>query len=142
MNFPNQGRDPIDQKRLLMAVAACGAILLLWNWPTFKLLVALGVYSALQWFLIPYFGDVGRYVSTKPDAVATRNEIRERGLKLLETLHDSRRDGSSDGAPEYARIIIIAHSLGSVIASTCCGCSGRPGQCHRRARTDGEHQGG
>ena len=92
------------------------AILLLWNWPTFKLLVALGVYSALQWFLIPYFGDVGRYVSTKPDAVATRNEIRERGLKLLETLHDSRRDGSSDGAPEYARIIIIAHSLGSVIA--------------------------
>ena len=32
MNFPNQGRDPIDQKRLLMAVAACGAILLLWNW--------------------------------------------------------------------------------------------------------------
>ena len=91
-------------------------LVMLWNWPALKLGLAALVYTLLQYFLIPYFGDVGRYVSTRPDAVATRNAIRERGLKLLEAVHDARRNGDKDGPPEYAEIVIIAHSLGSVIA--------------------------
>ena len=58
-------------------------------------------------FLIPYFGDVARYTRPLPDNISIRRDIRARGLELLRRLHDE---------PYYDRVIIAAHSLGSVIA--------------------------
>jgi hypothetical protein len=57
--------------------------------------------------IAPYLGDVASYVRADPRNIAMRHAIRDRGLKLLQDLHDS---GS------YERIIMVAHSLGTIIA--------------------------
>jgi hypothetical protein len=79
--------------------------------------------AALIWFVVakfgvPYFGDVARYVGASPELIAGRQAIRERGLKLLEELHDRRawKNGLEMRYSEYDRIIVIAHSLGSIVA--------------------------
>jgi hypothetical protein len=54
------------------------------------------------------FGRVVRYTRATPDNIAARAAVRERGLKLLRALHDSPQP--------YRRIIIVAHSLGSILA--------------------------
>lgn len=51
-------------------------------------------------------GDAARYLYAAPTNVQRRHEIREAGVKLLKALHDRN---------EYHRIIIVGHSLGSVI---------------------------
>jgi hypothetical protein len=66
-------------------------------------------------FAVAYFGDVARYVRAKPANVGIRQEIRENGVHLLETLM-GRKDDGSWGKSDYDRIVVAAHSLGSVIA--------------------------
>ena len=61
----------------------------------------------LNTFIVPYFGDVARYLYTSPNTVGKREEIRKRGLELLRRLHNDK---------QYARIIVVSHSLGTVIA--------------------------
>ena len=56
--------------------------------------------------LLPYAGRVVRYTRATPDNIAARAAIRDRGLGLLEALHDA----------EYDRIIVVGHSLGSILA--------------------------
>ena len=56
-------------------------------------------------FVFPYAGRVVRYTRAKPDNIAARKNIRERGLELLSELHKG-----------YDRIIIVGHSLGSILA--------------------------
>jgi hypothetical protein len=58
-------------------------------------------------FVVPTFGDVARYVRAAPDTVEKRELVRNRGLKLLNRLHDS---------GDYDRIIVVGHSLGSILA--------------------------
>ena len=53
------------------------------------------------------FGRVVRYTRADPDNIAARAAVRDRGLKLLRALHD----GS-----HYKRIVIVAHSLGTMLA--------------------------
>jgi hypothetical protein len=69
-------------------------------------------------FLVRYFGDVARYVKAKPPNVARRQEIRENGVQLLETLMGVEPDGTI--LPwrdrEYDRIVVVAHSLGTIVA--------------------------
>ena len=63
--------------------------------------------GAVHVFLVRYFGDVARYVRATPSNVHQRKLIRQRGLDLLRTLH---------GSGEYDRIIVVSHSLGTIIA--------------------------
>jgi len=82
--------------------------------------VALGT-ALLGWligFLVGYFGDVARYVKAKPPNVARRQEIRENGVQLLETLMGIESDGTFKAAADrdYDRIIVVAHSLGTIVA--------------------------
>jgi len=51
--------------------------------------------------------DAARYLNPHPDNIIQRNKIRQEGVELLDTLHKSKK---------YSRIIIVGHSLGSVIA--------------------------
>ena len=53
------------------------------------------------------FGRVVRYTRADPDNIAARAAVRDRGLKLLRALHK----GS-----HYKRIVIVAHSLGTMLA--------------------------
>ncbi|MEM1376292.1 MAG: hypothetical protein AAGG69_02780 [Pseudomonadota bacterium] len=79
----------------------------------------------IQQFMLPYFGDVARYVRAGPDTVAKRAEVRRRGLELLRALHDPVRRNDAfnkleamdaDQARPYERIVIVAHSLGTIVA--------------------------
>jgi hypothetical protein len=53
------------------------------------------------------FGRVVRYTRADPGNIAARAAVRDRGLKLLRALHDG---------PHYKRIVIVAHSLGTMLA--------------------------
>ena len=55
--------------------------------------------------LVPYFGRVVRYTPATPQNIVARKNIRERGLALLNALHDG----------SYDRIILVGHSLGSIL---------------------------
>jgi hypothetical protein len=83
-----------------------------------KLAVAGTIWYGIKEFGVSYFGDVARYVDTSHAAIAARSAIRERAVKLLGTLHDARafKNGVETRTYEYDRIIIVAHSLGSVVA--------------------------
>ncbi len=54
-----------------------------------------------------WVGDAARYLNPKPHNVAVRHAIRKAGVDLLANLHDSH---------DYHRVIVVGHSLGSVIA--------------------------
>jgi hypothetical protein len=60
-----------------------------------------------QLFFSPVLGDAARYLRPTPKNVGCRQEIRDRGLQLLEALHAS---------DKYDRIVLVGHSLGGVIA--------------------------
>lgn len=60
----------------------------------------------MEGFLVYHVGDAVRYLSPHPQNIALRQKIRAEGVRLLRQLHDSR---------DYDRIIIVGHSLGSVI---------------------------
>jgi hypothetical protein len=62
--------------------------------------------SLLQYFLVSYLGDAARYLSPLPQNIKLRQTIRSEGVRLLQTLHERE---------EYDRIIVVGHSLGSVI---------------------------
>ena len=76
-------------------------------WELFPYLaLTLAIYVLLT-FMLPYFGDSASYLSAHTETIKSRQAIRKRGLKLLKALHVD---------PQYDRIIILAHSLGSVVA--------------------------
>ena len=54
-----------------------------------------------------FIGDAARYLHVAPTNVQRRHEIRHAGVELLKQLHAPER--------EYDRIIVVGHSLGSVI---------------------------
>jgi hypothetical protein len=66
--------------------------------------VVLGVISG---FMVNSLGDAARYLWPHPANIAVRDRIRTAGVNLLSALHASGR---------YHRIIVVGHSLGSVIA--------------------------
>jgi len=87
-------RDSMPQGTTWLAVLA--GVVLLFKWK--------GRYFGLQ-----YIGDAARYLSPTPENVGVRQAIRSAAVELLEGLHDDptwRR---------YHRIILVGHSLGSVI---------------------------
>ncbi len=79
---------------------------LLWSAAVWTILAAI-VAGLLTYFIVPYLGDVAAYVSAEPDTVVGRSEVRERGLALLKPLMED---------PAYDRIVLVSHSLGSVVA--------------------------
>lgn len=63
-------------------------------------------------FLVPYVGDCARYLRDAPDNIEARNRIRQLGLEVLADLHSRQ----SDDRPRYDRIVVVSHSLGTIIA--------------------------
>ncbi|MBR1285830.1 hypothetical protein JQ597_27645 [Bradyrhizobium sp. AUGA SZCCT0177] len=58
-------------------------------------------------FLQPYLGDAARYFRNSPGNVAVRRAIRKEAVDSLASLHAS---------GQYDRIVVVAHSLGTVVA--------------------------
>lgn len=70
-----------------------------------------GMAAALNGLIAPYAGDIVRYVRATPRTVEKRKAVRERGLALLKALHQR----TDDGTPIYQRILVVGHSLGTII---------------------------
>lgn len=78
-----------------------------WFPPFVSVTIGLTLVPILFWFLKNVLGDAARYLMPTPQNVQRRQEIRSAGVELLKALHDKK---------EYDRIIIVGHSLGTVIA--------------------------
>jgi len=77
-------------------------------WSSVLAWAVIGFYLAINAaFLQPYLGDAARYFRNSPANVAVRREIRKQAVDTLDYLHTSGR---------YDRIIVVAHSLGCVVA--------------------------
>lgn len=77
------------------------------DWQTWQLALMAGAFALGERALVtPYFGRVVRYTRATPDNIAAREKIRDRGLTLLSELHNQ----------DYDRIVIVGHSLGSILA--------------------------
>lgn len=74
-------------------------------------LIALG-WLLSKTFLVPVMADSARMFSNSPVNIPNQNKIRARGLELLRDLHDPSRSEKR----RYDRIVILAHSLGTVVA--------------------------
>jgi hypothetical protein len=85
---------------------------ILWSlgdqWSAVIACFVIAMYFALNaLFLQSYLGDAARYFRGSPANVAVRRETRKLGVDILAALHTSGL---------YDRIIVVAHSLGTVIA--------------------------
>ncbi len=101
---------------LMLAALATGVALVLGaedvtRWLGGGTLVAVVATGAWRLFgrglAVNVLGDAARYLLPLPSNIARRQAIREAGVALLERLHES---------GDYDRIVILGHSLGSVIA--------------------------
>ncbi|PKQ15001.1 MAG: hypothetical protein CVT67_11435 [Actinobacteria bacterium HGW-Actinobacteria-7] len=63
--------------------------------------------GVLNTVFLGFIGDAARYLSPHPDNIAQRQAIRSDGIRLVRHLHESGK---------YGRVIVVGHSLGSVIA--------------------------
>lgn len=70
-------------------------------------LVATAILAFFTKLLFSYLGDAARYLDPSPGNILERKNIRMEGLSLLKKLHESGK---------YDRVIVVGHSLGSVIA--------------------------
>ena len=61
-------------------------------------------------------GDVARYLDVAPQNVARRYAIIRGGIDMLRKLHEDRDTREGEVMYRYDRIVLIGHSLGSVIA--------------------------
>ncbi len=72
-----------------------------------SLLVSIALVPLGGYLVLRVIGDAARYLHVAPTNVQRRHEIRHAGVTLLKELHRPERG--------YGRIIIVGHSLGSVI---------------------------
>jgi hypothetical protein len=92
----------LAQFALQSALITLGSVLLL-----ALATVGLGWRLAVRPLAINWIGDAARYLVPEPDNIAHRQEIRQEGVDLLARLHEG---------GNYDRIVVVGHSLGSVIA--------------------------
>jgi len=75
---------------------------------TYKLPFGLAAIALLaEGLVLSVIGDAAIYLSPRPRNIEARHAIRSAGVALLERLHET---------GDYDRIVIVGHSLGSVIA--------------------------
>lgn len=65
--------------------------------------------GALRTLAVDTLADASRYFAPTPADIEARNRIRNRGLALLDQIHNGVYRG------KYSRVILVGHSLGSVI---------------------------
>lgn len=75
--------------------------------PWLSALLGLSLWPIASFIWLNIVGDAARYLHVAPTNIERRHEIRTAGIALLKALHDPSR--------EYSRIILVGHSLGTVI---------------------------
>ncbi|HTM57806.1 MAG TPA: hypothetical protein VL123_05265 [Candidatus Udaeobacter sp.] len=79
-------------------------------------LVAIAVSLSARWFLVEYVGDVAAYVSshTVSRFAEVRHQIHEIAMSVARPVYAARGPGGRE--PLYDRLVVVGHSLGSVVA--------------------------
>lgn len=87
----------------------CAPSWLQWAVPWRWVLLALGggLAATVHGMATSTFGRVIRYTRSEPDNIAARAAVRDRALKLIDALH---------AGGGYDRIIVVGHSLGTILA--------------------------
>jgi hypothetical protein len=75
--------------------------------PWLSVVGSLALVPLAGFIILRVVGDAARYLHVAPTNIQRRHQIRQAGVTLLKELHDPAR--------KYYRIIIVGHSLGSVI---------------------------
>lgn len=105
--------------RFLPVRATLQLVAWLQTWPGWLIAAVWAAASAGVAFLLKIMvnvaGDVVRYVEATPKNIAIRQSIRENGVQLVETLMGIDEHGQQ-GSTEYDRIIVVGHSLGTIVA--------------------------
>ena len=92
-----------------------------WSWGTYvrtggAFVASLVLTALINLVFLRYVGDAARYLGASPANVQARQEIRQRGIDLLERLMGISEHGITDPRErEYDRIIVVGHSLGAVV---------------------------
>lgn len=73
---------------------------------TYAPVVVFVAQAVLGRIMLGHIGDAARYLTPDPENIEARSKVRAEGVKLLRHLHRSKR---------YSRIVVVGHSLGSVI---------------------------
>jgi hypothetical protein len=86
------------------------------GWMLAALAGALIAFAALRWFLVQSVGDVAAYISAHRASrfAEIRRAIQDVARSVARNVYAARRGESED--PQYAHVLIVGHSLGSVIA--------------------------
>lgn len=113
----------------LAALLAPVVVVLLAVWPpdallettvvvVLAILLKRAVFPIAGTALLDVAGDAARYLDVSPKNVARRYDIIRGGVDMLRTLHKEADTAPSDGPVmyRYGRIVLVGHSLGSVIA--------------------------
>jgi hypothetical protein len=66
--------------------------------------------------VLDFAGDAARYLDVNPKNVARRYDILRGGIALLKKLHEERDEEGDAVMYRYGRVVLVGHSLGSVIA--------------------------
>jgi len=74
--------------------------------------VAVALLAAAGFVVKEVVGDAARYLQPAPSNIHRREEIRKAGIRVLRKLHGAKNE---DDTPKYDRIIVVGHSLGSVV---------------------------
>ncbi len=78
--------------------------------------ITISVLSVTYKVIANYLGDVARYMTPKAHNIGNREAIRKNAFQLLEKLHGLKEKEGNKEINVYDRIMIVGHSLGSVIA--------------------------
>ncbi len=85
-------------------------------WMLASLAAALIAFWYLRWFLVQSVGDVAAYISAHRASrfAEIRREIQDVARGVARNVYAAR--DSASGEPQYAHVLVVGHSLGSVIA--------------------------
>ncbi len=115
---------------LVILLVVIGFLLLQAGWPASRQWVKLPAWligaltgttgAILAGVAIPILknivGDAARYLDPAPPNIASRQKIRALGVEILKKLHEAKTDAGTECERSlYDRIIVVGHSLGSVI---------------------------
>ncbi len=104
----------------LLALYAVGIYFLpklLAEWPLVLAAATLAAAAGARWIVTALndrVGDIVRYVDPSPRNIMARQEIREDGVHLLETLLGIEPDGRLTDS-QYDRVVVVGHSLGTIV---------------------------
>ena len=90
----------------IAAGVGVGVLLLVWGW----------LRGPLLGKLTDIAGDAARYLDLNPKNISRRYDIIRGGIDILRKLHTEHDERGEEVMYRYGRIVLVGHSLGSVIA--------------------------